>query len=113
MTCDVVVDHAAFQRAGAIEGVGGDDVAEVVGLHPLQQVADAAAFELEDALGLAAAEQGEGLRVVQRESVGIDLLAGGLLDELDDLGEDRQVPQAEEVHLQQARPARRRPSPTG
>ena len=33
---DVVVDHAAFQRAGAVQGVGGDDVAEVVGLHPLQ-----------------------------------------------------------------------------
>ena len=57
----VVVDHAAFERAGAIEGVGGDDVAEVVGLHLLQQVADAAAFELEDALRLAAAEQGERL----------------------------------------------------
>ena len=40
--------------------------------------------------------------VVQREAVGIDLLAGGLLDQLDHLREDRQVAQAEEVHLQQA-----------
>ena len=36
--------------------------------------------------------------------VGIDPLAGGLLDQLDDLGEDGQVAQAEEVHLQQAGP---------
>ena len=65
---DVVVDHAAFERAGTIEGVGGDDVAEMVGLHPLQQVADAAAFQLEHALGLAAAEQGERLLVVAAET---------------------------------------------
>ena len=101
---DVVVDHAAFQRPGTIQGVGGDDVAEVVGLHPLQEVADAAALQLEDALGLAAAEQGEGLRVVQREAVGIDAAAGGLLDQVDDLGEDGQVAQAEEVHFQQPGP---------
>ncbi len=51
--------------------------------------------------------------VVQRKLVGIDPLAGGLLDQLDRLGENRQVPQAEEVHLQQAGPLRRRPSPIG
>ena len=72
---DVVLDHAAFERAGAVEGVGGDDVAEAVGLHPLQEVADAAAFELEHAFRLAAAEQGVGFLVVEREAVGIDLLA--------------------------------------
>ena len=82
---DVVLDHAAFQRAGAIEGVGGDDVAEVVGLHLLQQVANAAAFELEDALGFAALQQGEGLLVVERELVRIDALAGRLLDQIDRL----------------------------
>ena len=85
LTCDVVVDHAAFERTGAIEGVGGDDVAKVVGLHLLQQVANAAAFELEDALRFAAAEQGERLLVVERELVRIDSLAGRLLDQLDGL----------------------------
>ena len=77
---------------------------EAVGLHPLQQVADAAAFQLEHALRLAAAEQGERLLVVERELVGVDPLAGRLLDQIDDLREDRQVAQAEEVHLQQAGP---------
>ncbi len=110
---DVVVDHAAFERAGPIERVGGDDVAEMVGLHPLQQVANAAAFELEDAFGFAAAEQGERLRVVERKLVRIDPLAARLLDQLDRLGQDREVAQAEEIHLQQAGALRRRPSPTG
>ena len=101
---DVVVDHAAFQRAGAIQGVGGDDVAEVVGLHPLQEVADAAAFQLEHALRLAAAEQGERLLVVARKLVGVDLLAGRLLDQIDHFREDGEVPQAEKIHFQQAGP---------
>ena len=64
---DVLVDHAAVERAGAVEGDGGDDVGEAVGLHLDQQVADAAAVELEDALGLAALEQLVGLGVVERQ----------------------------------------------
>ena len=74
----------------------------MIGLHLLQQVADAAAFELENALGLAAAQQGECLGVVERKLIGIDPLAGGLLDQLDALGQNRQVAQTQEVHLQQA-----------
>ena len=50
-----------------------------------KQVANAAAFELEDALRLAAAEQGERLGVVERELVRIDPLAARLLDQLDAL----------------------------
>ena len=57
---DVFVDHAAVERAGPIEGIGGDDVGEAVGLHLDQEVADAGRFELEDALGLAALEELEG-----------------------------------------------------
>ena len=68
-----------------------------------KQVADAAAFELKDALGLAALQEGKRLLVVERELVRIDALAGRLLDQIDGLGEDRQVPQAEKIHLQEAR----------
>ena len=57
-----------FKRAGAIEGVGGDDVGEAVRLHLDQEVADAGGLELEDALGLAALEELEGLGVVEREA---------------------------------------------
>jgi len=101
---DVVVDHAAFQRARAIQRVGGDDVLDVVGPHPLQEVPDAAAFQLEDPLGLPAAEQRKRFRVVQGKTVGIDLAACGLADQPHGVGEDRQVPQAEEVHFQQPGP---------
>ena len=97
----VVVDHAAFERTRTVEGVDGHDVEEAVGLHPLQQVADAAALQLEDAFGLAAAEQVESGLVVQGERVGIGLGAGGVFDDLDRLREHRQIPQAEEVHLHQ------------
>ena len=40
--------------------------------------------------------------VVERKLVRIDALAGRLLDQVDGLGQDRQVAQAEKVHLQQA-----------
>ena len=49
-------------------------------------------------------KQGEGSLVVQRETVRIDLLARGLLDQGHHFREDRQVAQAEEVHLQEAGP---------
>ena len=84
---DVFVDHAAVQRAGAIEGVGGDDVGEAVGLHLDQEVADAGRFELEDALGLAALEELEGLGVVEREAFEVDRGVGmPLVDEPDRRG---------------------------
>jgi len=46
----------------------------VVRLHPLQQVANAAAFELEDALRFAAAEDFERLSIIQWELLRIDSL---------------------------------------
>ena len=65
----------------------------------IAEVADAAAFELEDAFRFAAAEQRVGLLVVEREAVRVDLLARRLLDQSDDVREDRQVPQAEDGRL--------------
>ena len=85
----------------------------MVRLHPLQKVANAAAFELEHALRLAAAQQRERLLVVDREPVGIDLFAGRLLDQLDYLRENRQVAQPEEIHLEKAGLLDVRPSPIG
>ena len=67
-----------------------------------KQIANAAAFQLENALRLAAAEQGESFRVVQGKLVRIDALAGGLLDQIDDLRENCEISQAEEIHFQQA-----------
>ena len=69
LAVDVSVHHAAAERAGTIEGVGGDEVADVVRLHALEQLADAVGFELKHALGVAALQQGVGLRVVERQLV--------------------------------------------
>ena len=78
------------------------EVADVVRLHPLQQLADAVRFQLEHALGVAALEQRVRLGVVQRQVVQVDLDAARLLDQLDGVVEHRQRAQAEEVHLEQA-----------
>ncbi|MDF9803148.1 hypothetical protein M2436_001695 [Streptomyces sp. HB372] len=85
-----------------VEGRDGGDVLEVVGLHLAQQGAHRPAVELEDAERVAAAEQFVRLGVVQREGehLQVDALVG--LHHLDGVVHDRQVAQAEEVHLQQA-----------
>ena len=102
LAVDVSIHHAAVERAGTIEGRAGDDVADVVRLQPLEQFADAVRLELKHALGVAALQQGVGLRVVQRQLVQVDLLAARLLDQLDRVVEQRQGAQAQEVHLEQA-----------
>ena len=53
---DVTVHHSALQRAGAIEREHGDQVADMVGLHALEQLAHAVGFQLENTLGVAALE---------------------------------------------------------
>ena len=110
---DVVVDHAAFERPGAIERVGGDDVVKMVGLHPLQQVANATAFQLEDALGFAARQQRKGFFVVERKLVQVDPLAGRLLDQVDGLARGSSGCAGPGSPSSAGRPLRRRSSTTG
>ncbi len=60
-------------------------------------------FELEDALGLAALEELEGLGVVEREAFQVDRGLGvPLVDEPDGGVEGGEVAEAEEVHLEEA-----------
>ena len=47
---DVFVDHPAVERTGPVKGEDGDEVGEAVGLHLDEEVADARAVELEQAL---------------------------------------------------------------
>ena len=49
---DVVVHHAALERAGPVERVQRDQVVEPLRLGLAQQLAHARALELEDAVGL-------------------------------------------------------------
>ena len=99
-------DHAAFQGAGSVQGRRGDDVGELVGLHLRQQVAHSARLKLENPFGLTALQQCERGLVLELlpfdEVGGIDLNPAMLFDVLDRLVEDRQVAEAEEVHLQQS-----------
>ena len=99
---DVGHHHPAFQRTRTVEGRGGDDVQKAVGFHLRQQVAHPAAFQLEDALGLASLQKGESLRVVERQRAGVDFDAVVLFHVPDCFVENCQVPEAQEVHLQQA-----------
>ena len=89
LNVDVFVDHAPFERAWPVEREHGDNIADIVGPHADEKIAYAAAFELENTLGFAAAQERVGFRVVLREIVRIDLLAGRLLDERDGIGENR------------------------
>ena len=59
---------------------------------------------MEDAFRLAAAEHCKCFRVIKRKLLRIDPHAARLLDELNRLGQDREVAQAEEIHLQEAGP---------
>ena len=68
----VAVDRDQLHGAGAIEGVGGDEVFEAVGLHFHEQVLHAAGFKLEHALGFAAAEEGEDVFVGEVDFFDVD-----------------------------------------
>ena len=82
---DVFFNQATLYRVRTIESIYGCDFSEVGGLQPPQQFANAAAFQLENALGLATADHCKCLFVVERELVRIKLLAGCLLDPIDHL----------------------------
>jgi hypothetical protein len=96
----VVRMRVGTHRAGAVEREGRRDVLEVVGLHHPQQGAQSAAVELEHAEGVAAGQQlvgRHGRRVSQVLEVEVEVPVG--LDVLDRVGDDREVAQAQEVHL--------------
>ena len=87
--------------AGPVEGADGGDVLEVVGLHQAQQGAHATAVELENAQSLPAREQLIGGAVVKLDVVDVQ---GGFAvgdDVVQGVGDDREVAQPQEVHLEQ------------
>ena len=101
---DEVVDHAAAQRAGPIEGVERDEVVEPLRLGLAQDVAHARALELEHAVGQALAKQLVRLAVVERDVVDVQLGARRALDLGERVLDQRQRAEAEEVHLEEADP---------
>ena len=104
LAVDEVVDHAALDGPGAVEGVQGDQVLELPRLGLPQDLPHARALELEDAERLALAEQVERLRVGERQVLHHDARARGRRDLLEGVVDERQRAQAQEVHLEQADP---------
>jgi len=101
---DVVVNNAATQRSGPVQRVEGDQVFQALRLRFPQRLAHARAFKLEHAVCLAVGKQLIRLRVVHRQMVEVHHIAGGFLDVLDGIIQQRQGAQTEEVHLEQAHP---------
>ncbi|SIJ37797.1 Uncharacterised protein [Mycobacteroides abscessus subsp. abscessus] len=97
----VVRVRVRTHRARTVEGQGRRDVLEVVGLHHPQQRAQAAAVELEDAERVPAGEEFVGAPVVELQVFEIEVEVPVGFDVLDGVGDDREVPQTEEVHLDQ------------
>ena len=97
---DVAGDE--LQRAGAVERHHSDDVSQVLRLHLHDVAGHAGAFQLEDACGMPAAQELEGLGVVDGDVVQGESLAVALLDQVAGALHDGEGGQAQEVHLEQA-----------
>ena len=89
-------------RPRAEEGDHGGQVADFGRLELLDVSAHPRALQLEDAHRVAAAEQLEGLRVIQWQIVDVELDRPMRPYQLDGLRQDCQVDEAQEVELQQA-----------
>ena len=97
---DADIGRDVVHRARPVERHQRDQVLEAVGLELGQDVAHAAAFHLEDPVGIAFGQHPEGRLVIERDLRDVDLVPADLLDRLLDHGEGFQ---AEEVELHQAR----------
>jgi len=99
---DELVHHATFERAGPVQRQEGHHVAESIGFERPQVALHPVRLQLEDPVGVGVAQQLIGGRVVEGQVVQVQLLAARALDVAQAVIDDRQVPQAQEVHLDQA-----------
>ena len=97
----VVVVHVRRHRAGPIEGDEGGDIVERVGGERADQGPHGRGLELEHPDGVASLEQFEGRAIVELDGVDVELDALRILDQLETVGDDVEVSQAQEVHLEQ------------
>ncbi len=101
LAADVLIDHAAPERARAVHGEHGHEIVEAVGADFLQQTAHAPRFQLKDPEGIGPLQHLVGLSVVQGDvlDVGDRLTAQG--DVLEGLFDDGEGSEPEKVHLHQ------------
>ena len=102
LALDELVDHARTQGAGAVQREHGDDVLEAGGLEHAQVLAHAAALHLEDAVGVAAAENLVGLGIGQGQRVQVRGLFALAPDDVQGVLHHGHGAQAQEVELDQA-----------
>ena len=88
--------------AGAIERYGGDDVLEAGGLHIGEERAHAAAFHLEDAVGIAFGDHVEHALVVHGNVLGGHVRPAALFDHGQSIADDGERAQPQKVHLEQS-----------
>ncbi len=93
--------HAGGERPGPVQRIQRHQVLEAIGLELADQRAHPSALQLEHADGVALLEHLVRRRVVQREVVHVERRAA-VAQEPDGVLDHRQVPQPQEVHLQQA-----------
>ncbi len=98
----VVVVGVGAHRTGPVERADGGDVVELGGGHATQQVAHRPAVELEHPERLAAGEQLVGGLVVETQVVEVERGLAVERDVVQGVVDDREVAQAQEVHLEQA-----------
>ena len=99
---DIIVNHAALDGAGAIQGNQGDDVLEAVRLELLEEIPHSLGFKLEDGDRFPLAEQLVGARIVQWDVIDFECLAAGFQDLPGAAGDDGKGPETEKIHLQHA-----------
>ena len=100
LTQRVVRVRVRTHRTRAIQGADGGDVFEVVRLHELEEVAHAATIQLEHAEGLASSQKLIRLLVVEGQVIEVRVRLAVERDVLKGVGHNREVTQAQEVHLQ-------------
>src|SRR5215212_701353 len=87
--------------AWPVEGVHGDEVVEAVGPDLLEHTLHPARLELEDPEGVPPGEELQGLHIVKRDRADVRLLAAAPADGLEGLFDHIEVPQTEEIYLEQ------------
>ena len=97
----VIVVRVDSHRPRSVQRQHGDDVLETSGLHAAKEIAHRGAVELKHSEGVAAGQQLVSGWIIECECLQYYLDAPVRFDVLQRVADDREVAQAEEVHLQQ------------
>src|SRR5208337_2249237 len=102
LAIDEIVDHAALNGAGAVEGVESGEILDARGLITTKDITHAVGLKLEDGGGVATGEKFVGGFVVEGQGVEVDFDLAILLDHFDGVVENGERSEAEEIHFQEA-----------